>query len=123
MRGRDASDDPERRLRSLQGEDELMDVIVAAFDEATEATAAANDLGSQLMIGEDSIAVDPVPDRPAGSVNAHPLPGEAVLVAYVRDDARARARDVIGRHGGRHLPLDWLNAMQEEVDPGTVPDT
>jgi hypothetical protein len=98
-----------------------MDVIVAAFDEATEATSAARDLGSQLHIGDDAIAVDPVPDPPAGSVGAHPVPGAAVLVAYVQEDVRARARDVIGRHGGRHLPLDWLAALQDEVDPATLP--
>ena len=98
-----------------------MDVIVAAFDEATDATLAARDLESQLHLADDSIAVDPVPDPPAGSVGAHPVPGEAVLVAYVKEDARARARDVIGRHGGRHLPFDWLVAIQDEVDPATLP--
>ena len=98
-----------------------MDVIAAAFDEASEATSAARDLESELQLGDDLVAVGPVPDLPAGSVGQHPVPGEAVLVAYVGSDESARARDVIGRHHGRHVPLDWLHAVQDEVDPATVP--
>ena len=62
-----------------------MDVIAAAFDETTEATSAARDLEAQLHIGGDSITVDPVSDPSAGSGAAQPVPGAAVLVAYVQE--------------------------------------
>ena len=97
-----------------------MDVIAAAFDERSEATSAAQDLESELHLADGLVAVEAVPDPPAGA-NEKPLPGEAVLVAYVEKDESARARDVIGRHHGRHVPLDWILAVQDEVDPETVP--
>jgi hypothetical protein len=98
-----------------------MDVIAAAFDEESEATSAAHDLESELHLADGLVAVEKVPDPPAGSGGVHPVPGEAVLVAYVEADESAHARDVIGRHHGRHVPLDWLQAIQDEVDPETVP--
>jgi hypothetical protein len=98
-----------------------MDVIAAAFDEESEATSAARDLESELHLGDGLVAVEPVPDPPAGA-DERPVPGEAVVLAYVAEDESAHARDVIGRHHGRHVPLDWLLAVREEVDPETVPD-
>ena len=97
-----------------------MDVIAAAFDEESEATSAAHYLESQLHLADGLVTVQPVPDAPAGAAE-HPVPGEAVLVAYVEADESAHARDVIGRHHGRHLPLDWLQAVLDEVDPETIP--
>jgi hypothetical protein len=97
-----------------------MDVIAAAFDEASEATSAAHELESELQLAHGLVAVEPVPHPPAG-VAEMPVPGEAVLVAYVEANESAHARDVIGRHHGRHVPLDWLQAVQDEVDPDTIP--
>jgi hypothetical protein len=95
-------------------------VIAAAFVEGTEARAAARDLESELGIANGLVAVEPVPGPPLGAAES-PLPGEAVLVAYVDESDSAHARDVIGRHHGRHVPLDWLQAVHEEVDPETIP--
>ena len=97
-----------------------MDVIAAAFDEESEATSAARDLESELHLADGFVAVEPVPEPPADA-GEQPVPGEAVLVAYVEGDQSGHARDVIGRHHGRHVPLDWLLAVEEEVDPDTVP--
>jgi hypothetical protein len=98
-----------------------MDVIAATFEDGTAARSAAHDLETQLHLDDGFVQVDPVRDVPRGSVGRHPATGDAILIAWVRADERGTARDVIGRHRGRHLPLDWLVALQEEIDPATIP--
>jgi hypothetical protein len=101
-----------------------MDVVVATFRAASEATAAAAALVSALDLDEDLVEVEVVRQSRAHREEeaGERGPDQAVLVAWVPGEERGLARDVISRHRGRHVPLDWLNARREDVDPKTLPD-
>jgi hypothetical protein len=100
-----------------------MDVVVATFRAADDAVAAASHLASALSLDEDLVAVEPVGLRPSVALPqaVKEDEAEAVLVAWVQGEDRGVARDLISRHRGRHVPLDWLNARQEEVASETFP--
>jgi hypothetical protein len=91
-----------------------LDAISALFDSDREAERAGRDLADELHLDGDMVLVDHV------SPEAADHGGEALLVAYVPDDQRTHAREVIGTHRGRHVPLDWVQGANEVVDADTV---
>jgi hypothetical protein len=93
-----------------------MEVVAANFPDEAAAAEAVSEMIGLLRVDPDLISVD----RLALTADVHP--GEPVLVMWVRPEDRRRAREVIERHAGRHLPLDWLQAVQEEVAPESFSD-
>ena len=83
-----------------------MDIVAATFPEPAEAASAASALTSELHIDPDLVTVSPVRATPPDPVPA--ATARVVLVAWIGERDRAIARDVLGRHHGRHVPFDWL---------------
>jgi hypothetical protein len=92
-----------------------MEVIAANFSTDETAAAAARELTSELSLDEDMVEIEHL--APAARRHA----GEPLVVAWVDEDSREEARSVIERHHGRHVPFDWVEALQEEVVADTVP--
>jgi hypothetical protein len=64
--------------------------------------------------------VESIPDAVAAE-DEGVSPGEAILVAWVPEDERQFARDLIGRHCGHHVPFDWVVALHARAAPGSLP--
>jgi hypothetical protein len=93
-----------------------MEVIAANFSDEAAAAEAADEITNVLHIDPDLVSLEHL--GAAAELHA----GEPVLVAWVDADDRAAAREVVERHAGRHVPLDWLQAVQEDVAADTFGD-
>jgi len=91
-----------------------MDVIAANFPTDAAAADAVRDLSRTLRIGPDRIEVEHLTE----SADVHA--GEPLIVVWVSVDERERARELIERHEGRHVPFDWAQAIHEEVEPDSI---
>lgn len=90
------------------------DAVSALFADGDDADRAARALVGTLGLDDGLVHVEHV--DPAAPEHG----GEPVLIAYVPDEQRPRAREVIGAHHGSHVPLDWIPGTIEMVDPDTV---
>jgi hypothetical protein len=97
-----------------------MDIVAATFDEAAQAGLAASHLASELGLDEDLVTVESIPDAVAAEDDGGTL-AEAILVAWVPEDERKFARDLIGRHCGHHVPFDWVVALHARVGLESFP--
>ena len=86
-----------------------MDVVAANFPDELAAEKAAVALTHSLNLDADLVSVAVLGPR------AETHAGQPVLVAWVPEDGRRRARRVIARHAGRHVPLDWVQGLEDDV--------
>lgn len=93
-----------------------MEVIAANFPSQAAASHAVRDLIELLEIDRDLITLEWL--SPQATAHA----GEPLLLVWVRSSERGKARALIERNAGRHVPFDWAQALHEQVSPETFPD-
>jgi hypothetical protein len=93
-----------------------IDVVVGTFPSCSMARAAAEHIASLLHLDSDLLWTERV--RVPGDRRGKK---RVVLVAWVPVEERTRTRELIWRHHGRQVPLDWLSGRQEQVSPETFP--
>lgn len=92
-----------------------MEIVAANFSDEEAAKEAALELTLKLGLDPDLVSISRLGSR--AGVHA----GQPVLVAWVREADRTRARTVVERHAGRHIPFDWVQGLDEDVAPETFP--